>query len=357
MDLKYALRQLSKSPGFALIAVLTLALGIGANTAIFSYVNSWILRPSPFPDVDRIAVLFETNQRTGNTNSTAPADWMDWRAKSDIFEELAAATWSSYNLTGGDEPVKIPGFQVSANFFRALGVKPALGREFADDEQVAGRDHVAILSHELWRDRFSSNPGVLGQTITLDGLPSTIVGVLPENFQYIPMGEAQILTPLSLTPQQTASREAMFLRPVGRLKPGVDVARANAAMTALQTSLQRAYPVTNANRGVLVRSLTDEINMQSGNNAVKVIYAIVCFVLLMACANVANLIMARSSARRKEMAVRLAIGAGRGRLIRQLLTETLILFLAGAAGGVLFGRWGIAVLQRAIPARSLQYIP
>ncbi|HWZ30536.1 MAG TPA: ABC transporter permease [Bryobacteraceae bacterium] len=357
MDLKYAFRQLSKSPGFAAVAVLTLALGIGANTAIFSFINSWILKPSPFPNLDHIVILLETNKRTGATSSVSSADWTDWRQKSEVFEELATAAFDSFNLSGSDEPLKIPGFDVSANFFRTLGIKPALGREFTDAEQIAGQDNVAVLSFELWRDRFSSDPKILGQTITLDGLPTTVVGVMPDNFQYIPMGPAQVFKPLALAPQRLASRDSLFLRPVGRLKPGFDVPRANAAMTALQSSLESAYPVTNTNRGVLVRSLTDEINQQSGNSAVKTLYVIVCFVLLMACANVANLVMARSSARRKEMAIRLAMGAGRWRLIRQLLAETLILFVAGAAGGMLFARWGVAWLYRAIPARSLPYLP
>ena len=356
MDLKYSLRQLAKSPGFTVVAILTLAVGIGANTAIFSFVDSWILRPSPFPEVDRIALLFETNKRTGATLSTAPADWVDWRAKSDIFEDLAAATFASYNLTGSEEPVKVPGFEVSANFFRTLGVKPALGREFTEAE-LRDAIPVTVLSFEFWRDRFSSDPTILGRTITLDGLATTVVGVLPENFQYIPMGPAEIFTPLSLSPQRMASRESLLLRPVGRLKPGIDKARANAAMTALQASLEQAYPQTNTNRGVVVRPLVEEINRQSGNDAIKVLYAIVCFVLLMACANVANLIMSRSSARKKEVAVRLAMGAGRWRLIGQLLTETLILFVAGASGGVLFARWGVGWLVHAIPARSLPYLP
>src|SRR5215475_159426 len=177
MDLKYALRQLSKSPGFAIVAILTLALGIGANTAIFSFINSWMLQPSPFPAIDRIVLLFETDKRTGATMSTSPADWADWRDKSGIFEELGAASFGSFNLTGSDEPVKIPGFNVSSNFFHVLGVKPALGRDFTDAEQDAGAN-VAILSHELWRDRFGSNPGMLGQTIMLDGLPTRIVGIM-----------------------------------------------------------------------------------------------------------------------------------------------------------------------------------
>lgn len=356
MDLKYAFRQLAKSPGFTAIAILTLALGIGANTAIFSFIYSWILRPSPFPDVDRIVLLFGTNKRTGAQIGVSPADWMDFRAKSDVFEDLAAATFASYNLSGSDEPVKLPGLEVSANFFRTLGIKPSLGREFTEAEQ-SNSANIAIITHALWRDHFGSDPKILEKTVTLDGLPATVVGVLPDSFQYIPMGPAEVFTPLRLTPQQAAARNSLFLRPVGRLKPGVDMARASAQMSGLAASLERAYPQSNTNRGVMVRTLIAEINRQSGNDALKVIYAIVWFVLLMACANVANLIMSRSSARRKEIAVRLAMGASRWRLIRQLLTETLILFAAGAAGGILFARWGVAWLYRTIPAHSLPYLP
>jgi putative ABC transport system permease protein len=356
MNLRYALRQLAKSPGFAAVSVITLALGIGANTAIFSFISSWMLRPSPFPQIDRLVLLFENNKKTGAETGVAPGDFADWRAKSGVFEDLGAASFESYNLTGSDEPVKIPGFGVTANFFRTLGVVPALGREFAESEQN-GSSHVAILSHELWRDRFSSDRSVLGRTITLDGFPTTIVGVMKEDFQYIPMGAAQIFTPVNLSPEILQSRARVFLRPVGRLKPGVTVAGANAAIAALQASLEAEYPLTNSNRGAAIRTLVDEINRQSGNNAIRIVYATVCFVLLMACANVANLIMSRSSGRRKEMAVRLAIGAGRWQLIRQLLIETMILFIAGAAGGILLARLGVAYLMRVIPARSLPYLP
>jgi hypothetical protein len=214
VDLKYALRQISKNPGFAVVVVLTLALGMGANTAIFSYVKSWILRPSPFPHIERVAILLETNKRTGATTSVSPADWIDWRDKSEIFEELAAASFASFNLTGSDEPVKIPGLQVSANFFRTLGIQPIRGREFTEEEQIPGQDRVAILSFELWRDHFGSNPDILGSTISVDGAATKVVGVLPENFQYIPMGPAQLFTPLALSPQRLAGREALFFRPV-----------------------------------------------------------------------------------------------------------------------------------------------
>ncbi len=357
MGLKVSVRQLLKSPGFALISILTLALGIGSNAAIFSFVNSWILRPSAFPSLDRLVVVFETNQSSGSEFATSPADWKDWREKSGIFEDLAAANNDSFNLTGGDEPLRIAGYHVSANFLRTLEVKPALGREFLDSEEIPGQDQVVILTHALWRDRFSSDPNVLGRQIMLNGMAHTVVGVLPENFQYIPMGAAELITPLALTPEKMASRESRYLNIVGRLKPGISKSQAAAAMTALQSSLASSYPKTNANRGVVLRTLQEEINRQSGDTAVKIIFGIVSFVLLMACANVANLMMSRATGRRKEMAVRVAIGAGRWRLIRQMLGETLIVFFLGAALGYFVARWTVTFLFHTIPARSLAYIP
>src|ERR1051325_7967574 len=357
MDLKYALRQLSKSPGFALVAIVTLALGVGANTAIFSYVNAWIIRPLPFPEPNQLVVLFETDKRTGGAAAVAPADWRDWRDKAGIFKDLAAMDWASYNLTGHEEPEKLAGAFVTANFFRVLGVKPALGREVTDAEETPGSNHVVILTHELWRDRFASDRGILGRKITLDGAATTVIGVLPENFEYIPMGRADLFTPLALTPQKAAARDSRMLQSLGRLNPGLDAAGAGAALAAFQASLERAYPGTNANRGVLVRSLREEIGRQAGSEPVKILFYIVCFVLLIACANVANLMMARATGRRKEMAVRLAIGAGRGRVVRQLLVETIILFGAGAAGGLLVAHWGIVWIDQAIPLRSRPYLP
>lgn len=357
MGLKLAVRHFLKSPGFALVVVLTLALGIGANTAIFSFVNAWIMRPLPFSNPDQLVVLFETDKKTGSRSSVAPADWKDWREKSGVFEELAAVGGGSFNLTGVDEPQKIAGYYVSANFFKALGVKPALGREFAEAEQIPGQDNVVILAHSMWRDRFSSDPNVLGRKITLDGAAVTIVGVMPADFQYIPMGLAELFAPLALSPEKLAARDTRFINTVGRVKAGMDAKVARAAMIGFQASLEKTYPATNTNRGVLVRTLQEEVDQQSGNPAVKIVFAIVTFILLMACANAANLIMARASARRKEMAVRLAIGAGRWRLVRQQLGETLILFAAGAAGGIFFARSGVTYLLHAIPARSLAYIP
>ncbi len=316
MGLKFSLRQLLKSPGFAVISVLTLALGIGSNTAIFSFINSWILRPSQFPDLDRMVVMFETDKTSGSQFATAPGDWKDWREKSGILEELAAANNDSFNLTGGDEPLRISGYHVSANFLRTLGVGyRRWGANFLTLEEAPGRDQVVILTHALWRDRFSSDPNVLGRNITLDGTAHTVVGVLPENFQYIPMGWRELITPLGLTPERLASRDSRFLNIVGRLKPGISKSRATAAMTALQSSLEQTYSKTNANRGILLRTLQEEIDQQSGDSAVLIIFGIVSFVLLMACSNVANLMMSRATGRRKEMAVRVSvIGAGRWRL-------------------------------------------
>lgn len=357
MGLKFSLRQLLKSPGFALISILTLALGIGSNAAIFSFINSWVLRPSAFPDLDRLVVMFETNKSSGAEFGTAPGDWKDWREKSDIFEDLAAANNDSFNLTGVDEPLRIAGYHVSANFLHTLGVKPALGREFLESEEIPGQDHVVILTHALWRDRFSSDPNVLGQKIMLNGAAHTVVGVLPENFQYIPMGLAELITPLALTPEKLASRDSRFLNIVGRLKPGIGRSRAAAAMTGLQSSLEQTYSKSNANRGVVVRTLQEEMDRESGDGALKIVFGIVSFVLLMACANVANLMMSRATGRRKEMAVRVAIGAGRWRLIRQMLGETLLVFFTGALLGIFVARWTVTFLRHTIPARALAYLP
>src|SRR5579871_6186656 len=188
MGMVYSLRQFIKNPGFTAIAILTLALGIGANTAIFSFVNSWLIHPVSFANEDRLVVLLERDKKIGGQFSVAPADWLDWREKSQIFEELGGAAWSDYNLTGLDEPLKLQGYQISDNFFRTLGVKPALGRDFTEAETTPGQDRVAILTHDLWRDHFSSDPNILGRTIMLNDVPAQIVGVMPETFQYIPMG-------------------------------------------------------------------------------------------------------------------------------------------------------------------------
>ena len=339
-----------------MVAILTIALGIGATTAIFSFVNAWLVHPVTFPQQDRLTVLFGSDKKTGQQSSVAPADWIDWK-KANVFADLAAATFANYNLTGVDEPLKLAGYQVSANFFHTLGVTPALGREFTEAETTPGNDRVVILSHELWRDRFSSDPAIVGRVIQLDGAASSVVGVMPEHFQYIPMGLAQMFTPLALTPEQRVSRDTRFLRPVARLKDGISVASAGAAITGIQASLAQAYPATNSNRGAIVKTLAEEIERQSGNSALSVCFVIVWFVLLMACANVANLVMSRATGRRKEIAVRMAMGAGRARLIRQLLMETVTLFLAGAAGGMLIAKWGVNYLLSAIPARSMPYLP
>src|SRR5271170_885868 len=199
MDLRYSFRQLAKNPAFVLIAIFTLALGIGANTAIFSFVNAWIFRPLPFPDPGHLVVVFETGQKSDSPGAVAPADWIDWRDRSGIFEDLAAASGGTFNLTGNDEPQRIAGYEVSANFFRALGTRPALGREFREGE----RD-VVILGHSVWRDRFASDPDILGHKITLDGAATTVIGVMPETFQYIPMGLADLFEPLPATPEWLA---------------------------------------------------------------------------------------------------------------------------------------------------------
>jgi predicted permease len=357
MDLRYALRQLLKSPGFTAVAVITLALGIGANTAIFSFMSSWILKPLPFHDPDRITVVFETNKQTGVELMVTPGDFKDWREHADVFEDAGAIRNFSYNLTGSGEPEKLQGAEVSASFFRVLGTSPVLGRNFTDRDEIKGAEAVAIVSHEFWRDHLSSDRQVLGKAIQLDGSPFKVIGVLSEKFQFIPAGRVVVWTPLSLTPELQASRETRALNVIARLKPGISLNQARAAMTALQASLEKTYPLTNTNRGVSVRTQANEVNMQSGNGATGILYGIVCFILLIACANVANLLLSRATARRKEMAVRLAVGATRWRLIRLLLTETMIVFFTGAIGGILLSQWAVEWLMSIVPVRARGYIP
>src|SRR5258708_17670334 len=357
MDLKFAIRQFVKSPAFTLIAVLTLAFGIGANTAIFSFVNAWIIRPLPYPDGDGLVVMFERNLQTGRESPTAPADWKDWRDQSGVFEELALYDFNVYNLTGEGDPIRLSGQAVSSNFFRTLGVMPVLGRDFTAPEQEPGAPRVAILSYELWRDRFDLDRDVLNRTIQIDGSATIVVGVMPETFHFSLMGRAKLWTPFTMTAEAMANRSARYLQVLGRMKKGVGLKSARAAIDAFQSGLSRAYPATNANRGVAMRSLHEEMGREAGNEPLLIIFGIVCFILLMACANVANLILARSSTRRKEIAVRLAIGAGRWRLVRQLLTETLLLFVCGALGGAFLARLGAHALTSLIPFRNRGYLP
>ena len=356
-DIRFAVRMLLKNPGFTTVVVLTLALGIGANTAIFSYVNAWIINPLPYPNGERLIVLEALDTKTGMTQqqSTA-ADFHDFQIQSKDFEELAAWAPRSFNLAGDGPPERVEGTRVSWNFFQTLGAKPFLGRAFLPADDVAGAGHVVILSRGLWETRFAGDPQVVGREIKVNGESYEVVGVMPANFQLPLAGRANLWTPLALSQKELDDRTNSWLDTLGRRKQGVPMASAQAELSAIAAQLEKTYPKTNTHTGVLLQTLKDAIGQEAGNQPVMILFWIVGFVLLIACANVANLMLARATGRAKELAIRSALGAGRSRLIRQLLTETVMVFIAGGAVGVFFAYWCLGWIEAAIPARSRGYL-
>ena len=356
-DMRFAVRMLLKNPGFTAVVVLTLALGIGANAAIFSFVNAWIINPLPYPNSARLIEIQNLDTKTGLTdNGNAAADFHDWQLQSKDFDELAAWNSNAFNLAGDGPPERVIGMRVSWNFFQTLGAKPFLGRAFVQSDDVEGAPHVVILSRGLWETRFASDPRIVGRQIKIGGESYSVVGVMPANFQLPLAGRSNLWTPLALTQKELADRTNMGLYAMGRLKPGVPMASAQAELSAIMAQLEKAYPKTNTNSGVLLLSLKDAIGQEAGNQPILILFWIVGFVLLIACANVANLMLARATGRTKELAIRSALGAGRYRLIRQLLTETVIVFIAGGAVGVFFGYWWLGWIEAAIPTRIKGYL-
>jgi putative ABC transport system permease protein len=356
-DMRFAVRMLLKNPGFTAVVVLTLALGIGANTAIFSFVNAWIINPLPYPDSDRLVVIQSLDTKTGLTeNGSTAADFHDWQVQSKDFEELAAWVSYAFNLAGDGPPERVIGSRVSWNFFQTLGAKPFLGRAFLPSDDEAGAPHVAILSRGLWETRFAGDAHIVGRQIKIGGESYTVVGVMPANFQLPLAGRSNLWTPLALSQKEFNDRSNSWLDTLGRRKPGVPMASAQAELSAIMAQLEKAYPKTNTNSGVLLLSLKDAIGREAGNQPVLILFWIVGFVLLIACANVANLMLARATGRAKELAIRSTLGAGRYRLIRQLLTETVIVFIAGGAVGVFFGYWWLGWIEAAVPARIRGYL-
>ena len=356
-DLRYTVRMLRKSPVFTLIATVTLALGIGANTAIFTLVDAWVLQPLPYKDGDRLVRIWSRNQQQGRVSSVSAGDWNDWRTSKEFFEGFAAWNDASFTLAGRSDPERVDGARVSWEFFRLLGVQPVTGRNFQASDDDPSASPVTILSDSLWRSRFAADPGVVGRAIDLDGRPVTVVGILPPNFLFPLIGQAGIWTPLALSPAEQQDRRSQWLRVLAKLKPGISVARGEAFLAAWAQRLAQAYPATNTNRGIWLRTLREEVAQQAQHDAILILFGIVVCVLLIACTNVANLMFGRAAGRQKEMAVRLAIGAGRLRLMRQLLTENLVLFLMGGSFGVLLAVWGLSWLTNSIPADLLYFLP
>lgn len=340
-DIRYGLRGLWKRPGFTAVALITLALGIGANTAIFSLINAVLIRPLPFPEPDRLVWTFGNIRNGGNRASVSPLDYLDYRHENHTFEQFAAmiSVPISANLTGGGEPERLAAAGVTGNFFQALGVQPALGRTFQLDNEKAGNDQVVMISHALWQQRFGGDAGIINRKITLDDKSFDIVGVMPRDFDF--PASTQIWVPLNFDAQPgLKQRKAHFLRPIGRLKTGVSLAQAQADTDTVARRLEAAYPDTDTGWNLRLVPLREQL-VGNVRSTLYILLGAVGFVLLIACANVANLLMAHAASRRREIALRTALGAGRWRIARQMITESVMLALFGGALGTLLAIWGV----------------
>jgi len=342
----YALRTLLRSPGFTAVALLTLALGIGANTAIFSFVNGVLLKPLPYSDPDSIMMVWE-RPPGGHRNGISTLNFLDWKTKNTVFQNMAAKHWASVTLTGTGEPVQLGAASVSAPYFEIFGVHAALGRTFAPDEDQPGKSDVVVLSHRLWQTRFGEDPKILGQKLTLNGKPCTVIGVLPAHGPFDRSWD-QLWQPLNFEPRDM-TRDYHWLVSYARLKPGVTPDKAQAAMDIIGARIASAYPQSNKGWGVTVERYEDQVVGQQFRSSLYVLLAAVGAILLIGCANLANLTLARGTSREREIAVRAALGAGRWRLIRQLLEENLLVALAGGSLGLALGYGMMRGLKLMIP--------
>jgi len=350
-DLRYGLRSFAKRPGFTAVALVALALGIGANTAIFSLVNAVLIQPLPFPEPDRLVWAWGNIRNGGNRASVAPLDFIDYRNQNKTLEEFAA-TFSipnPINLTGSGEPERLVSAAVTGNYFKALGVGPLLGRTFVLDDEKTGNGQVAVLSYGLWQKRFAGDPNIVNQTIVLDGQTSVIVGIMPEGFGF--PRDAELWVPMNFDHPGMKQRKAHFLRPVGRLKPGVTLAQAQADTDVVANRMAEQYPETNTGWNLRLVNLKEQL-VGNTRPTLFILLAAVGFVLLIACANVANLLLVRAASRHKEIALRTALGASRSRIIRQMITESLLLAITGGILGIVLARWGIDLLV-ALSANAL----
>jgi putative ABC transport system permease protein len=355
-DVRFGARMLLKTPGVTALAIFALALGIGANTAVFSAAIAFLRKPVSFPQSDRIVLpLNMAPEQTVGWNSVSPADYLDWKGQSRSFEEFAAWRWYDANVTGKGDPERLPGALVSANFFETLGMLPVKGRPFLPQEEHPGHDHEAILSYGLWQRRFGSDPNILGKSIQLDGASYDIVGVMRKDFDF-PL-TIEVWRPLAFTSEEQTLRSEHYVMPVARLKPGVSVSEAAAEIQTIEARLKRQFPRTETGWNVKMWTIALFVAGDLSVEYCRLLIGAVLFVLLIACANVANLLFARGAGRQKEVAIRRAMGASRLHIVRQLLTESMLLAFAAACIGLLLGEWGIVMIRYYMPPEVERFLP
>jgi predicted permease len=350
-DLGYAVRTLAKNPGYMFVAIITLALGIGANTAIFSAVSAVLLRPLPYPEPDRLVRVWERLIKEDARNVVSAPDFIDWRARNRVFENIAAHRATSFDLTEASEPERIGAAKVSSSFFDVMGFKPMLGRSFLPEEELPGAANVAVINHSLWQRRFGADRSIIGRRISLSGESFEVIGVLPPS----PPAETMYV-PLIFSPQERLNRGGHFLRVFARLKSGITLQQARADMERVGAELMREYPADNNNHTAFVMSFHTEVVSGEGGDIrqpLLFLFAAAVLVLAVACTNVANLQLIRAAARRKEIAIRVALGARPWRIARQLLTESMLLAALGGAVGTLLAWWGVGAITASIPQRVL----
>ena len=347
-DATYAIRMILKTPVVTTIAIVSLAIGIAANTTIFSLVNSWLLKPLPYPESDRLVLVWQNDRiESDDTENVTVANFWDWRAEAASLGDWTASQFQTMNLTGLDRPEQLTIARVNPDYFKVLGAEPMFGRTFYTQEGGAEDPPVAVIGETLWRNRFGAAPSLVGNTIALDGQSYTVVGIMPETFDFL-LGTVALWIAADFGDQRH-NREDQTLLVTARLNPGVTVQQAQSEMTALAARLETEYPETNDGVGVNVERVRDAFPGETDTGLVQILMAVVVLVLLIACVNVASLLMAKTDARQKEIAVRVALGAGKGRLVRQLLTESVILALIAGALGTTLSVWGVGFLNTAFP--------